>query len=379
MLRRLVLVFALALPLFGADTAVAPVVVVYPYSTTSGVAEDAGGKIAVVIATQLSQFGDLDILPATPGTDRTQFLTAAQAQNADYYVTGYLTPLGDEVSLVSQVVSVATGILVWSNTEEVTTYGQAVGQADAIHQAILEHAGRAFASIDEPPPSTSAPRNQEQGNLVQAFAHHGSHQSSVRVAAAPAPTASARSTPASVAAAAVEPRKQRRSRARPAAVAVATPTPAAVVALAPSAPLPTWTAAAKGSAILVAIGGDAPSAQRLYASAVLANALNRAGLHTTVAANMSSDDMPDRASRACERATGTDIYTGTLSVQFAGGRSRHSTDATFDLVRYNCNGDVLASAQSEALASGQNDVDSAIGRAIAGALPPVVNPPRRPR
>jgi hypothetical protein len=346
---RSLLVLCLALPLLGASTMLAaPVVVIYPYLGTAGLDADAGGKLAVVMATQLAQYGDLEIMPATPGTDRTQFLTAARALGADYYVTGYLTPLGTQVSLVSQVVSVATGILMWSNTEEIGTYGEAVGQGDAIHDAILKHAGRAFASIDEPPSATSPPRSQEQGNIVQAFGHHGSQSTAAQPAAAPrvAPPATA------------------------IAAAGATPSPAAVAL---AAPLPS----ASGDVIVVMVGGDAAAEQRVHATATLTDALGRAGLRTSSEPKMTSDDLPDRAARACQRAIGSDIYSGTLSLQFAGGRFHHSTDATFNLFRYDCSGNLIASQHTEAEASGQDDVNTAIDRVVAGALPSVVHPPRR--
>jgi hypothetical protein len=370
---RSLLVLCLALPLLGASTMLAaPVVVIYPYVGTSGLDPDAGGKLAVVMATQLSQYGDLNILPATPGTDRAQFLTAARAIGAEYYVTGYLTPLGTQVSLVSQVVSVATGILVWSNTEEIGTYGEAVGQGDAIHQAILKHAGRAFASIDEPPSATSPPRSQEQGNIVEAFGHHGSHETAPRPAIAaqnvPAPTITAAPRVA------VHLRKERRSRGAPRATAIAAvsaaPSPA-TVALA--APLPSGARAV----IVVMVGGDAAAEQRVRATSTLTNELGRAGLRTSSEPKMTSDDLPDRAPRACQRAIGNDIYSGTLSLQFAGGRVHHSTDATFNLFRYDCSGNLIASQRTEAEASGQDDINTAIDRVVAGALPAVVNPPRR--
>jgi TolB-like protein len=359
------LVLCLAVPMLGASTALsAPVVVIYPYVGTSGIDADAGGKLAVVMATQLSQYGDLNITPATPGTDRAQFLAAARAVGADYYVTGYLTPLGTEVSLVSQVVSVATGILVWSNTEEISTYGEASGQADAIHQAILQHAGRAFASIDEPPSATSPPRNQEPGNIVQAFGRHGSHETRPR--SSPSPFA----TPSAPAASAVASRsghvsKRRRSKparplASPPAVALATALPSATVTV-----------------IVVMVGGDATAGQRARAATTLTDALGRTGLQTSREFTMTSDDMPDRAPRACQRATGSDIYSGTLSLQFAGGGSHHSTDATFNLLRYDCSGNVISSQRAEVLTSGHDDVDEAIDRVVAASLPTVLNPPRQ--
>ena len=88
------------------------------------------------------------IKPATPVSPKAAFLEAARLRGADYYVTGYLTPLGDEVSLLIQVVSTYSGTVVWSTTTQVRTYAEAAGQSDIIRDAILRHAGRSLAALE---------------------------------------------------------------------------------------------------------------------------------------------------------------------------------------------------------------------------------------
>ena len=119
------LLFALA-AIFVAGPAVAavsalpaPVVVVYPLSVTGSTDPDAGARLALLFATQLVQEGGITIKPPEPGAKREDYLQAAKDLNADYYITGYVTPVGDSVSLVDQVVSTYSGIVVWSNTTEI--------------------------------------------------------------------------------------------------------------------------------------------------------------------------------------------------------------------------------------------------------------------
>ena len=117
-----------------------PVVVVYPFTVSGTMDPEAGGNIAVLLSTRLASLGGITVKPYTPGTERHDFLIAAQRQNADYYVTGFVTPLGSEASLVTQVVSIYAGTVVWSNTTTLRTYADALAQSDGLRAAIVSHA-----------------------------------------------------------------------------------------------------------------------------------------------------------------------------------------------------------------------------------------------
>ena len=159
-------IFACALPLFGAGFG-APGVVVYPITSMGGNDPSSGGNIALLIATKLTELGGITVKPATPGTPRAHYLDAALALGADYYVTGFLSPVGLDNALITQVVSTQSGSVVFSTTTSVRTYADAVAQADVIRMAILRHADRGLAAFDAPPtaPSTSSPQLAKNGNV----------------------------------------------------------------------------------------------------------------------------------------------------------------------------------------------------------------------
>jgi len=119
-LRFLGLTLALAMtavPLLGAvDLRPELVVIVYPLTATTGTNPEAGSNVAILFSTRMAESGGLTIKPPTPGTDRADYLAAARKQNADYYITGYLTPLGDDISMLAQVVSTFSGTVVFSTT-----------------------------------------------------------------------------------------------------------------------------------------------------------------------------------------------------------------------------------------------------------------------
>lgn len=143
-----------------------PRVVVYPLTVNGDAQKDAGERLSVMFAQQLADNG-IQVVPPDPGTQRAQFLIAARKLDCDYYITGFITPLGAEVSVVEQVVSTASGTIVASNSAQFLTYADANGQGSLLAKAIFNHAERALASLESPPPaSTPEPKeSQPEANL----------------------------------------------------------------------------------------------------------------------------------------------------------------------------------------------------------------------
>ncbi|MGH7757651.1 MAG: hypothetical protein ACREM8_15380, partial [Vulcanimicrobiaceae bacterium] len=143
--------------LLGAiDLSPRPVVVVYPFQITGDAAPDVGGRLAVALAEGLAESDQLVVKPATPGVDYAKYLDDARRLDADYYVAGYATTLGPDVSLVIQVVSPRTGAIIWSETVDARTYADVQAQDDIVRQAILSDANRGRA-ISSEAPATPAP------------------------------------------------------------------------------------------------------------------------------------------------------------------------------------------------------------------------------
>lgn len=143
-----------------------PLVVVYPLTVNGDAQKDSGERLAVMFAQQLADNG-IKVVPPVPGTQRADFLTSARKLGCDYYITGFITPLGAEVSVVEQVVSTSSGTVVASNSVQFLTYSDANGQGALLGQMIHEHAERALASLQENPhPSATAePKDSPEANL----------------------------------------------------------------------------------------------------------------------------------------------------------------------------------------------------------------------
>jgi len=340
-LRALALVaicFAIALATIGRATAdnvfPPPVVVVYPFTVagdTSAGAVQTGSNIALLLSNRLAELGGIVVKPFTPGTTRADYLTAAEKQNADYYVTGFLTPIGSEISLVTQVVSIYGGTVVWSSTVTVRTYGDALGQADPLRTGILAHAERSFSAItaQAPPAATPEPVTRDAAgvNLTKALGRHHRDASP-----SPAPSGS----PAAVAA----------------AVAVAiTPRPIAAPAV----------------ALVASVTGAGDPALNSYAANSLVAALRRAGATGAGALAIGAQDAVTHAADLCKANAGARaIYVATLGVAAA------PAAVTLDVKAYDCSGKPLgAHGDSEQVGrrdSNQRAIDRAAAKTIDAFL-----------
>jgi len=137
-----------------------------------------------MFAQQLADNG-IKVVPPVPGTKRTDFLISARKLGCDYYITGFITPLGAEVSVVEQVVSTLSGTVIASNSVQFLTYADANGQGALLGQMIHDHAERALASLQaNPQPSATVEPKESPGENLEKL--RGLFKK--RAKAAPAPT-----------------------------------------------------------------------------------------------------------------------------------------------------------------------------------------------
>lgn len=375
-------------PFFGASSGLPPpIVVVYPLSASGGADPEAGASIAVALAQRLATSGGLVVKPYPPGTQRVDYLTAAQKLNADYYISGFLTPLGDQISMVTQVVSVSSGTVIFSNSAFVKTYGDAAAQAEGLQLAILRHAGRALAILDAPPRETPVPTAAPKGesNFLGLFKKKQKPEPTAQPSTAPsgaatsAPRVASRSTVAPAKPPAAAPTRKPEARPTPAPRAVPTPRPTPLptdkaVALAP-APLPSRTPRPNSSTLarlrlaasilVLNVAGDADATLAGYAQDSMVTAIGRGG---TTVAGLPADpaDLPARAREFCGLAFGSKtLYAPTLT--FDNDRDGHPTDVELDVVSYDCSG-IVTGRQHSRSHIGSRGLQTAVDHATADAV-----------
>ncbi len=315
-----------------------PVLVVYPFSVNGGdVSKEAGSRLAIAIATQIGDLGGVDVKPATPGVERQAYLDAARAQGADDYIAGYLTPLGDGVSLVEQLVSTVTGIIVYSNTAQVRTYADAAGQGDVLRDAIIRHQTRNLGAYAAPPPSAATPTPgpaasgaAAQENLGRLF---GRRQ---KVAAPPKPSPSSTAQ----------------------ATAVATR-----ATVAPTVAPTTVATVTHGSDYsILAIDGSAASDRRSFTGAAIRNDLiaNHRRVELTAGTRES----------ACMQANIGTVVGGTLSTRNHTILGQRQTITTLDFIAYDCTGKVVyrQTFARDAQGDWKSAIDAIVARAVSALL-----------
>ena len=159
-----------------------PMVVVFPFQTSSELKGDTGSRAAQLFVQQINGAGGIDAISGPPNIQRTDYLSYARKLQADYYVTGYMTPLGAGVSLVEQVVSTQDGTIVYGNTAQIDSFDDASAQAIQIHGFVMSaeqsDADRYAAAQAESTASAAPARNQANftkgiSDIAGLFKRHG--------------------------------------------------------------------------------------------------------------------------------------------------------------------------------------------------------------
>lgn len=159
-----------------------PVVVIYPFDVQTGADPRIGAAIAQILAQEMTAAGGITVPPVPPNVKRGDFLDHARAARADFYISGYVTPVGDRASVVEQVVSVESGVILFSQTAQVSTVADVASQSLLAREQILAFVGRGTENVETQPANTPAPTSTNGaqvpiaglGNIVNSvFKHKG--------------------------------------------------------------------------------------------------------------------------------------------------------------------------------------------------------------
>jgi hypothetical protein len=159
-----------------------PVVLVYPFDVQTGADPRIGNAIGQILAQEMTAAGGITVLPVPHGVKRTDFLENARSGHADFYISGYVTPVGDTAAVVEQVVSVDSGVILFSQTAQVSSVADVASQSLLARSQILAFVGRGTETVQAQASSTPAPTStngakmpiQGIGSIVDSvFKHHG--------------------------------------------------------------------------------------------------------------------------------------------------------------------------------------------------------------
>ena len=159
----------------------AKVVVVFPFAALGDLSSETGTTIAQAIAARLTGSEAIVLRPVSTPTERANQGTVARAADADYYVTGYVSPLGDGIRAVEQIVGARSGVLIASETTQIRTIEETAGLADAVRSVVLNGPPNPQSAATEAPEETPSPSPR---------AHRSSHGRRRNATPTPAPSAS---------------------------------------------------------------------------------------------------------------------------------------------------------------------------------------------
>ncbi len=159
-----------------------PVVLVYPFDVQTGADPRIGMAIAQILAQEMTAAGGISVPPVPQGIKRADFLSNARTAKADFYISGYVTPVGDSAAVVEQVVSVESGVILFSQTAQVASVADVASQSLLARSQILTFLGRGTQNVETRPSNTPAPSStngakvpiQGIGSIVNSvFKHKG--------------------------------------------------------------------------------------------------------------------------------------------------------------------------------------------------------------
>ena len=134
-----------------------PVVLVYPFDVQTGADPRIGTAIAQILGQEMVAAGGITVLPIPAGVKRPSFLDNARASKADFYISGYVTPVGESAAVVEQVVSVESGVILFSQTAQVSSVADVASQSLLARTQILAFVGRETQNVGTQTANTPAP------------------------------------------------------------------------------------------------------------------------------------------------------------------------------------------------------------------------------
>jgi TolB-like protein len=146
-----------ASPATPKPVAATPAVLVYPFETQSGADPKIGAAISQILSQAMTQAGGITVLPTPQNVARADYQTYARQQHADFYISGYVTPIGDSASVVEQLVGVSDGIVLFSQTAQVNSVGDVASQSAQARAFIIAYTSRGTQSIQSTSSNTPAP------------------------------------------------------------------------------------------------------------------------------------------------------------------------------------------------------------------------------
>lgn len=139
----------------------APSLVVFTLVPSGTVTIESTARIAAAIGIRVETGGGIAVKSAPPDVKQADYLSVARQLGVDYYVTGFVGPLGGGFSAALQLVATSSGIPVWTGTTTLSGTDDVEDIADAV-ATVIRNRSIAYAAIPlrtpEPAATPAPPR-----------------------------------------------------------------------------------------------------------------------------------------------------------------------------------------------------------------------------
>ena len=148
-----------------------PVVIVYPFDVQTGADPKLGIALAQIFGQEMASAGGIQVLAVPKGITRANFFSNAQSEGAQFYISGYVTQVGDTASVVEQVVSVDSGVVLFSQTAQVNTVADVASVSLLARTELFTFLGRGTQTMQSQSANQPAPTSTN-GAAVKNLGHH---------------------------------------------------------------------------------------------------------------------------------------------------------------------------------------------------------------
>jgi len=146
---------SLAITLMGATSSLLPptTLVIFPFRQAEGLDPKRGQDYVAKLGSALTALGGVNVVMGDPATAQADYLHAAKAAGAEYYLIGYVAPPANNVyAVIEQIVSARSGTIVWSNTAHIGSNEDILDQGPVIKTAVVSYSSRGFYAVLNPTP-----------------------------------------------------------------------------------------------------------------------------------------------------------------------------------------------------------------------------------
>jgi TolB-like protein len=132
------LMFLTIAPVRAAD----PILVVFPFAQSEGIAEGMGAAVVDKIAVEMTAAGGVTIVRGSLTAKPSEYRGLARAAGADFFLSGSIVPVGVGYSAIEQLITTRGGTAAFSTTVQFRSLADVHGEGEKIRDEVIRNGKR---------------------------------------------------------------------------------------------------------------------------------------------------------------------------------------------------------------------------------------------